>query len=256
MAQARKLHEILGSQSQIFGQAEKVRKDLSTTFEKKRHLFEEKRKQFQPLAENSQIVVEEESTIQSTVPAEIAWMAPILAKALDSEATIDEANTKARADVRLDNGTVLLEKVPATQLLQLEKRLTEIQQFITTVPTLDPAKGFAADADRGAGIYKAREVRKQRTAKVQEPIVVVPPTEHHPAQVHISSKDVVTGTIQEQEWSGLITPQVKATMLSRVEELRRAVKQARARANDVIIEEVHVGKPLLEYVFQPVLSQK
>lgn len=39
---ARKLHEVLGSQSQVFTQAEKCRTDLANTFEKKRHLFGEK----------------------------------------------------------------------------------------------------------------------------------------------------------------------------------------------------------------------
>lgn len=252
---ARKLHEYLGSQSQVFTQAEKCRTDLANTFEKKRHLFGESLVQYTADAEGSQPVTESQSTLQSTVPSELRWISEILAKAYDSEATIDEGNMKARADVLLDDGTKLLEGVPATQLMQLDKRLGELHQFVQGIPTLDPAKGFAPDKDRGAGIFQARTVRKRRTKKEQVPIVLLAPTPEHPGQAQLITKDVEIGTIVEQEWSGLVTPATKATMLERVEELRRAVKQARTRANDVEVTEVKIGRKLLDYVFSPAAAQ-
>lgn len=254
MARARKLHEFLGSQSQTFTQAEKCRTDMNTTFEKKRHLFGETLVQYTADGEGVNPVTESQSTLQSTVGAELKWLADLLSKAWDSEATIDEGNTKARGDVLLDNGDPLLTGLPATQLLQLDKRLGGLQQMVAGIPTLDPAKGFKPDTDRGAGIYKARETRKRRTRKEQVAIQLTATTKEHPGTAQLITKDVEIGTIVENEWSGLITPATKATMLERVEELRRAVKQARSRANDIEVTEVKIGRTVLDYVFSPAMA--
>lgn len=251
-----KLHELLGAQSAVFTQAEKCRTDLATTFDKKRHLFTEKLVKYTPDAEGAQEQTEDQSSLQSTVASELKWLTPILAKAIDSEATIDEGNMTARADVMLDNGETLLKGVPATQLMQLDKRLGELLQFVQTIPTLDPAKGFKPDAERGVGISKAQEERKRRTKKEQVPIVLLAPTPEHPGQAQLIQKDVEIGTIRTIEWSGLITPATKATMLERVEELRAAVKKARARANDIQVNEIKIGGTLLEYVFSPATANE
>jgi hypothetical protein len=244
-----KMHELLAIESQHKGQAEASRKDLKTTFEKKRHLFEEKRTTFQPNTD-APAVTEHQSDIQSTINDELRWIAGIWTPALDVAYDVAEANTGARSDVVLDNGTILLHDVPATALLELEKRAGEIQELIASVPTLDPAKGFVLDADRKGGIYKAREVTKTRTKKTIVPVVLYAATKEHPAQVKESSEDLPIGLIREQEWSGLITPKTKGEMLERVEELRRAVKKARQRANDFeLVGRNKVGEKIFGFVF-------
>lgn len=47
-----KLHELLAVETSLETQAKKCRTDLAGTFEKKRHLFEEKRTTFKPSGEN------------------------------------------------------------------------------------------------------------------------------------------------------------------------------------------------------------
>jgi hypothetical protein len=249
-----KLHELLAVEGSIRGQSQKVRSDLASTFEKKRHLFEGLKKTFFPSDEAAASVVEDERTIQSTVPKELKWISGFLAKSIDSGYAINVANTQAQADVFIgDNGDgAFLFNVPATALLELEKRLAEVQEFLLTIPTLDPAKGFetSREASSEGDIYKAREVRKTRTKKIQKPLVLAPATEQHPAQVQLVSEDVPTGTILEQEWSGLITPAAKADMIARCEELSRAVKKARSRANDQEFDRpAPIGKKILDYVF-------
>jgi len=147
-----------------------------------------------------------------------------------------------------------LTQVPATQLLQLDKRLGELQQLVAGIPTLDPAKGFTPDPDRGAAIFKARETKKRRTKKDVVAIQMTPTTKEHPGTAQLINKDIEVGTIVENEWSGLITPNTKAIMLGRVEELRRAVKQARSRANDIEVTEVKIGRVVLDYVFSPAMA--
>lgn len=224
------------------------------TFEKKRHLFGRKIVTFKPLEEGKAEVTEEQSDIQSTIRKEMEWISGILAKDIDVGHQIDIANTLAKADVVLeDSGETLLKDVPATSLLQLEKRLKQVHEMLVSIPTLDPAKGFAPDTANEVGIYKAREVTKPRTKKATVPIVLFPATKEHPAQTQLVSEDVPTGTIQEQEWSALLTPALKGDLLERNEKLLRAVKRARSRANEIELDVVghKIGKRLLEWVFKP-----
>lgn len=248
-----KLHELLATDSNLKGQAAKCRVELQATLEKKKHLFEEKLITFTPDTEGAKSETREQKEIQTSVKKEVAWLANILVRSYDTAYAIDIANTHAHADIILEDGTTIAKDVPATALLQLEKRVKELQEFTKSIPTLDPAKGFKLDSAREAGVYVAREVTKASTAKVQEPTIVVPATKEHPAQVMVINKDVRVGTILEQEWSALITPAMKADLLDRGEVLFRAVTKARARANEqeIDVRNHKIGKTLLDYVFQP-----
>src|SRR3990167_696326 len=228
---AKKLFEIIVTEGMHKAQAHATRTDLQNTFEKKRHLFEKKIVTFTPAEEGAATVVETQSDIQTNVASELRWIAGIWSKALDASYQVAEGNTAARADVVLDNGTVLLENMPATALLELDKRAGDIFDLLKTVPTLDPAKGFHPDPDQGQNIFVAREVRKTRTKKVQQPLVKYAATEQHPAQVDVISIDIPAGQVKEQEWSGMITPARKGELLERAEEVRRAIKAALHRAN-------------------------
>lgn len=246
-----KLHELLAVESNLKSQAVSATADLKNTFEKKKHHFSETMVTFKPSGENAQDMVESVLDLQTTVPREINWIKPFLTKAIDAGYQVAEANTSARADVLLENGTVILQQIPATALLELEKRIKEVQDFVLQIPTLDPAKGFTPDADRGADVFQARAVFKTRTKKENKPLVLAPATDKHAAQVQLVVEDVPVGTIMAQEWSGLITTSAKGIMIERVEELLRSVKQARARANETTLETASnkIGARLLDYVF-------
>lgn len=248
-----KLHELLAVEGNLENQSNKCRTELASTFDKKRHLFGEKRVTFTANTEGANPVTEEQSDIQSTIASEINWIVGILAKSLDASHHIDVANTLAKADVVTEEGETILRDVPATSLLQLEKRLKEIHDLAVAIPTLDPAKGFQQDPQRTKGHFKAREVSKTRTKKAPKVIELSPATKEHPAQVQLITEDVPVGTILEQEWSSLITPATKADVIDRCDILLRAVKKARAKANEqeVDVTSSKIGKKLLDYVFQP-----
>lgn len=250
---ATKLHELLAAEGNLETQAIAVRTDLANTFDKKRHHFEEKRQTFQSSEEGKPAILEAIAEIQTTVRKELEWITPHLVKALDAGLQVADANTKAKADVVLDDdtATVILKDIPATALLELEKRLTEwVLNFSKTIPTLDPAKGFQKDEQRGHGYYKARDVQKTRTRKETKPLVLYDATKEHPAQVQAVNVDVAIGTISEQEWSGLITTAEKSEIIDRAEQIVRAVKRARSRANDQEVNtNLKMGKTLLQFVF-------
>ena len=124
-----------------------------------------------------------------------------------------------------------------------------MQSLVNAVPTLDPAKGFSLDSNRN--LYRAREVNKTRTRKEKVVLVKYAATKEHPAQTELIDQDVPVGKIQEQEWSGLITPVEKSELLNRVEIVARAVRRARSRANEVTVDlNKKIGKQLLNYIFK------
>src|SRR5215510_13480155 len=115
-----KLHELLAAEGTVKTQADKVRTDLINTFEKKRHLFGEKIVTFTPNTEGAVAVTEEQSDLQATVKKELSWIADIWSKSIDVAYQVSQSNMDARADVVLDDGTILLKNVPAIALLDLE----------------------------------------------------------------------------------------------------------------------------------------
>jgi hypothetical protein len=244
------LHELLAVETHLENQATKTRTELKSTFEKKRHLFEEKAVTFTPLAEGQKADTTIQSTIQTTIEEELKWIQPFMVKSLDASLQVAEANTQARADIVLESGETIAVGVPATALLELEKRVADLKGLVEAIPTLDPAKGFFPDSSHAKQAYRARDIRKPRTQKIKEVVVLHPATKEHPAQVQLLDKDVVIGTVEEQEWSALITPADKADLIDRVEVLSRAVRQARSRANNVTVDPTkRIGKSLLDYVF-------
>jgi|WetSurMetagenome_2_1015567.scaffolds.fasta_scaffold242732_1 hypothetical protein len=259
-----KLHELLAVQgtanspNNLNGQVAKLRTELAATFEKKRHLFEETRKTFTPNGEDTLPKIEEQKSIQTTVVKEIEWINKHIAKALDVAYQVDLANRVAAADVLTEDNQTLLKAIPATTLLQLEKRVAEWRDLIATIPTLDPSKSFVPDPTVNRGIYKARDVVKIRTKKGKKVYIKYEATKEHPAQTELIDEDIPIGTLQEQEWSAMITPALKADLLDRVEILLRAVSRARSRANEQEIEvtDKKIGAKLLDYVFQPLLQDQ
>jgi hypothetical protein len=251
-----KLHEILAVQGNINGQATKTRTGLMDTFTKKRHLFESKIKTFTPNSEEGGLTtVEEQQDIQSTIIDEIKWLKVHLVKQIDIGYRVDLGNRVAVADIIDEDGVVLLKNVPTTTLLWMEKRAQDWKDLIESIPTLDPAKGFAPDKEAGNGIYRAREVTKIRTKKTKEVITLAKATDKFAEQAQLIDTDKPIGTIVEQERSALITPAMKAILLDNAEKSFRAITRARSKANDYEFDVTNtkIGEALFDYVFKPLL---
>jgi hypothetical protein len=62
--------------------------------------------------------------------------------------------------------------------------------------------------------------------------------------------DKPIGTLVTQEWSSAITVAAKGDLLDRIEEVLRAVKKARARANELELDvrENKIGAALMKYI--------
>lgn len=248
-----KLHELLAVETDQRGQAEACRKDLKYTFENKGHLFTKKLVTLKFREDGVDDRTEEQLSLQTTVGDELKWITEKLRPSVDIGHQVDVGNTLAKADVVLDNGEMLLKDVPTTSLLRLAHRLDEIRELVHSIKTLDPSQGFDLDPNDRKGVYKARDKHSTRGEKKFDYVVMVQPTERHPAQVKELMVDKVTVDVVTQEWSGLITVKQKADMLDRVEDVIRAVKKARARANemDLDVRQYVIGTKVLNFVFGP-----
>lgn len=252
-----KLHELLAVNGSLEGQAAKCLADLKKTFQEKVTHFTQRQVEFHPSEVKSgetapQITVEEQLKLQSKVKDELKWISDYLIKAVDSSHQVNVGNTLGRADVVLDDGTVMLKDVPGITLLELEKIISDQwKSMLMAAPTLDPAKGFEPDESQGGGIWKSRTITRTKTAKKQIPIVLYEATDKHPAQTQLITEDVPIGTVVTQEWSGMITPAEKAELLNRCEILYRAVRKARSRANEIDVDTSaanRIGAVLWNYI--------
>jgi hypothetical protein len=136
--------------------------------------------------------------------------------------------------------------LPATALLNLESKLTEIRTVFASIPTLDPSERWEWDAGREHYVSKDRETNI--TKKVTKVLVMYEATVEHPAQTQPYNEDVKTGTRTTTLYSGLPSISEKRQILDRIDKLLRAVKEARQRANSIEIKDVKVAEAIFNYI--------
>jgi hypothetical protein len=169
-----------------------------------------------------------------------------LIELFDVTATKDYANMEAKADIVVDGQTLMM-GAPVTYLLFLEKQLNDIHTFIASVTELPTDQEWERDGN--SEFFVAHPQDTVKTKKVTKHVVVVPATEHHPAQVAEDTQDVVMGTWTNTLYGGAISRTDKAAILERINNLRDAVKFAREEANSIEVQRRTEGVALLGYIF-------
>jgi hypothetical protein len=188
----------------------------------------------------------EETKVQIRAEELVQQTGKMLAELFDITATKDATNCEAFGDVVVGE-TKLLEKVPVSSLLFLEKQLVDIHTFVKKLPVLDAA--FDWEYDRAKDCMKTKPVQSQRTKKVLKAFQKSPATDKHPAQVETFNEDVVEGHWTTTRLSGALEQKRVKTLLSRVEELQKAVKIARENANMHDAVQKNVGDTVFSFLF-------
>jgi hypothetical protein len=188
----------------------------------------------------------ESKQVQVRVDDLISDVSVAMTRMLDVVATQDWANTTARADLVVD-GLVLLQDVPVTYLMWLEKQVVNLRTFISKLPVLDVAEEWAYDADTHS--YATPATESTRTKKVPRNHVISPASDKHPAQVTVYNEDVVAGYWKTIRFSGAIPGARLFELTARVERLLDGVRFARERANLVPVKDIKAGDPILTYLF-------
>ncbi|MEZ4380323.1 MAG: hypothetical protein R3A79_03185 [Nannocystaceae bacterium] len=236
------LHEILAVEQEVKANAERARAQLVDTFRTKKTHFTGIRRTYRPFSvdessgESGGERLEADTRLAKTVHEELGAVLREVGKAVDLGFQLDEANTRARADIVVD-GEVLVADVPATFLLQLERRLKELRAVFKEAPTFDPVRVWSVDASADKKhVLRAEPVttiRKQRTRKYN---VMVEATKEHPAQVDVVEIDEPVGEIRSYEWTGMLSTGKHSALLEQLDRLLAAVKQARSRANTATVD--------------------
>jgi hypothetical protein len=250
------LYELLAVEQEKKAGAERARSQSLETFRANQAHFTGMRRTFKPFAvdeakgELPGERLEAETHLVKTVAEELEKTLNITADSFDVSLQIDEGNTQARADLVVDGETIAT-NLPATFLLQLEKRLREVRIMFKDIPTFDPVRIWAADASADKPqVLRAEPVvtlRKQRTRKYK---VMYEATKEHPAQIDVVEVEEPVGEIRSYDWTGMLSPGKKAALLQATDDLIEAVKAARSRANSV---ETDPQQKIASRVFQHLL---
>jgi hypothetical protein len=201
---------------------------------------------YRPKDEEGEQLPPEATKVQVKAQDAIRQTAQLLTRLFDITATKDWSNGQARANVVVD-GQTLLNQVPVTYLLFLEKQLTDLHTFVKKLPVLDAAETWTFDAS--ADCWATEPVQTSRTKKIPRNHVKAEATEHHPAQVEVYYEDVVVGYWRTVKFSGALPAKTVNDLLERVEKLQEAVKFAREEANNLDVQDQKVGEKVFKYIF-------
>jgi hypothetical protein len=241
---ATKLNQIIaiekGVKSRVYSEVTELHKDAQkaepyTGFSKVYRKRDEEGEDFPP----------EQKRVRLSAPDVLRRVATLETELFDVEATKEWANTQARADIVLD-GTVLLEQVPVTYLLFLEKQLTDVRTFVDKMPVLEEAEEWMEDPN--TGLFRSARVVTHRTKKSPKVVVKYEATKDHPAQTELIYEDLVIGYWDTVKHSGALPAPRKAVVLERIDKLLKAVKMAREQANDRACSRVEVGAKLFAWL--------
>lgn len=248
-----KLHELLAVAGDTAATQTKINEEAKGTFSKKPELFLASTTSVLHLAESEkELDTEESKEMTTTVADKLKYIVRANVRALDVYLQKEAANQKAVGDIIID-GKAIAEKVPATALLGLETKLAELRKVYEAIPTLAPGPKWEIDSQRGVDVYRSSAETKFRTRKTLKPVLMHPPTEHHPAQVQAVNEDVPVARIVEQKWSGMLTSAQKSDLLERIDQLIRAVKRARQRANMETVEKREIGNVLFKHIHEGII---
>lgn len=245
-----KLHEILAVESSLEKAATNLTQESVRTFGKD-NLFSGDVKVLTMFSDDEQNQnTMEVRKLETTVIENLEYLVKPIGDWLDVVLQKDSTNQLAKADIVLSNGTVIAKDVPATFLLGLESKLNKLREMYLHIPTLEPGIEWEADTLEREGVYKAKnEVVAFKTKKDTEFKVAYEATKEHPAQVHPLEITVNVGKYTTRKWSGKVSSLEKARMITRIDELLKATKRARMRANDIKVDtSIKIGEVILNYI--------
>lgn len=240
------LNQIIAVQPSIKSQAERDLTDIHHLLLKPA-LLEGMTRTYAPFNAEDPEIPGESKRVQVDAEQSLVAARKTLSRLFDARATLDYGNCKAVADVKVGDD-VVLDNVPVTYLLFLEKALVNVHTFLKRLPTLDQAETWVRDDNAGAYVT-AEPVKNQRFVKVRKNHVKQPATKEHPAQVEIFMEEVPTGIWTTKKFSGALPETRRRELLDRVDALILAVKEAREAANSEVADDQHVAKKIFDYLF-------
>lgn len=251
------LHEVLAAEKTATNARDQLLKDTGDKFGKGDNYFTGFNKTLKlvgddPANEKIEQAARQDKELPTTVVTTLAYALNFWAKAEDVLASKNLTNTTALADLEF-RGQLIATQVPVDELLGLEVRLGELRKLMTQMPTLDASKQWEVDQNAAQfGTWRTPTAQvTTKTEKVMTPIILVQPTDKHPAQVEKVMTDKVIGAFYTLNASGATTAIQKANVLAVLDDLIIEVKKARTRANSVEVQLVDIGQRIVGLIMEP-----
>lgn len=245
-----KLHSVLAVEASLESKAKKLALETLKTF-KKQGLFKGLTRtllMFDP--EESRLNTTESVKLETTVDEVVKYITPHIANYWDAVLQKDATNQTAIADLVVGDA-VIAKDIPATFLLGLEKKLQAFRLILEEMPTLPPSVVWELDPQQEPGVFVNKNDDTQiKTTKDVQPRVLYEATKEHPAQVEKLNVTRNIGTYTTRNWCGMLTPLKKAQRLNRLDKVLEGVKLARARANEALLIDSHIGSTVINFILE------
>jgi hypothetical protein len=187
--------------------------------------------------------------VAATVPDSLNYMATVVGRFYDVVFQKEATNQDAKADVVID-GKILISQAPATFLLGMETKLKDLRKVLEEIPTRTPAVEWVEDINAGKYLYKSKDSSKDvKTAKSQDHKMLPQPNTNIAVTYAVIENVKNIGSYDKSVFSGLISSADKAILIERLDDLLKAIKQARQRANAVEAKTGTVSKEVMGYLF-------
>jgi len=241
-----KLCQVLAIDSGIRSKAKTELTNLHRSAEKQ-ELYSGLNRTYRPKDEDGEKFPDEKQHVALKSKEVLAKLQDIMSEALDIELTKDMGNCHAKASVVVEGQTILAD-MPVSYLLYLEKQLEDLNTFVTKMPILDPSELWTFDP--GQNLMRSVSVETTKTKKKMTPVVLYEATKEHPAQVKEVTEDVVVGFWSATKFSGALSGDRKEVLVSRIQQLQKAVKFAREEANGEVVEKKNASAALFGFLLK------
>ncbi len=252
-----RMHEILAVEADKEGKFKKIVAETTKDFKDKQNLFGGFIRILEMFDEHdAEHGTEEHVALTTTVNERLDYTQKSIESYFDLLYQKEATNQLAKADIVV-NGEIIAEAVPATYLLGLEKRLTDLRKMYDNIPTLQVGVEWIKDDTQREGIFKTvhPEIRFKTKKKFQHQVLVPAqfPKDGEggqslPAQIEKWEDTVNIGKFTKIYWSGMLTSAQKSELLERFDKLIQAVKKARQKANTQEVVKEKIASKLMNFI--------
>lgn len=253
-----KLYEVLAAEATAIAAADRSVAETLAKFHKSDSYFRGMIRNLELIEDSPSKAAQEsaESSIKAVATSAgetLKYTLDLWAKAEDVRSTKNATNQNSRADLVLEDGTVVAKNVPVDELMGLEVRTIALKKLLSEIPTLDASKEFSPSTKWPVpGLFETAPKQTIKTEKVPGSFIMAPATDKFPAQVKETVTTKVIGTFTDVDFSSAMTTDKKATLMVRADSLIVAARKARNRANDIDIVDSKTGTAVIEFLMKDI----